>query len=74
MFLKMLFDGSKALALRNGAFEIFIELVAFFFVLVEEEGLEDDWGDKKKFTYAANESHIFKFIDQTWNILNFSIY
>jgi hypothetical protein len=42
MLKKMLFEGCETLTLRNGTAEIFIELVTFFFVLIEQEGLEDD--------------------------------
>lgn len=46
MLVKVLFNGGKRLELSDGAIEVFIELVSLFFILIEEESLENDGRDQ----------------------------
>ena len=48
------------MAWANGSVEIFIELISFLFVLVEEKSLEDDGWDEEESAYEGYESHILK--------------
>jgi hypothetical protein len=44
--------------LSDSGVEIFIELISFFFIMVEKECLENNGGNKEEFAYKSNESHI----------------
>jgi hypothetical protein len=48
MLLKRLSERGEPGALSDSAAQVFIELISFLLVLVEEEGLEGDGGDKQK--------------------------
>ena len=63
MLLKKFSILGKAWAWSDGTIEIFIELISFFSVVIEDKGLEEDRRDKKHFSDKGYESHkVTKFV------------